>query len=155
MGYELIAFLKQDTTMYSSKYIQFLESIITTILFLEILVRLVIQKAKFWRACWNIVDLVNVVLVSFILYIDAHLTAEDNTPDTRIFPVILLWIRFVIQIIRTINAVKANKAIMEASQLKFDLSCDYEDLDYTKDRRRSLVFRKKTKKSEQSAFLLN
>ena len=150
--YEIVAFIHNDKNMYGRKSVIYIEVGITVLVFLEVIVKMIFMRRKFFKSRWNTFDFFNILVISILYAIDIYFTESfDEQHDSHIFPVILLWIRFLIQIGRSLAAMRASKEIMQASELGFDLSIDYEDQEYKKERRRSLVYNRKSKKTEHKS----
>ncbi len=150
--YQLTALVKGDDTMLHKPIVVFIEIAITCICILEIIVRVLSHPNTFFKNCWNIVDLINICLV-VILFSVSYLYGTQNLQND-VLPVILLGVRYTMQMVRSALALKACQDIKEASMLDFDLNIDH-DLEHqqsqgTSQRKISLVDMRSSTQSTQN-----
>jgi len=151
--YQLLALIKADDTMLHKPIVIFIEVAITCICILEIIIRVLSHPHTFFKNCWNIVDLINICLV-IILFSISYYFAGTSKLENDVLPVVLLGIRYTMQMVRSALALKACQDIKEASMLDFDLNIDH-DLEHqqsqgTPARKISLVDMRSSTQSTQN-----
>jgi len=97
-----------------------IEAVITVIFLIEVSIRMVLSKGRFFSNMWNIVDLTNLVAITLMFGI-SHLLSKKYSPYlfNEDLPLILLGLRYLSQVLRIILEIKATQDIREAAKLDF------------------------------------